>query len=498
MTTEHSKAAMVRKPDFDVAVVGLGPTGASLASLLGLQGLSVLVLEREAEIYDLPRAVHFDDETMRVFQWINIADDLADKIIINPGARFVDLEGNVLVDWSRPTAVTENGWHASYRFHQPDLERTLRARLASIDGVDVRLNHLVEQLQDQSSHVVIDYRDRRNGQAGQATASFVVGCDGARSVVRNAMPTRMTELGFEQRWLVIDVLLKSDMPELGRHTLQFCNPKRPATYCCNVGLRRRWEFALMEEERDSDMVKEESVWTFLERWIGPDDAELERTAIYTFKSEVAEDWVKGRMLLAGDAAHLTPPFMGQGMCAGIRDAANLAWKLAYSLKGRDHVPLLATYQSERKPHVTQYIQMAARMGALVNELDAGERSLFGAASEDGAIRMKSIKRPLGPGLGDLSDKNRGTLFPQFTLGNGERLDDHISHAFFVAIETSGGLACQERTAVNVVNAEDEPGLKSVLASIGAKAAVVRPDKHILASTNRVEEIDMMVEHVVKF
>ena len=482
-----------KKLEFDVAIVGLGPTGGVLAALLGLQGLSVLVLEREADIYDLPRAVHFDDETMRVFQSIGIADDLKNEIIINPGARFVDREGRVLVNWPRPTAVTENGWHASYRFHQPDFERTLRARLALIDGVDVRLGHHVEHLQDHGSHVVIDYRDRQKGQIDQAIASFVVGCDGARSFVRSSMPTQMTELGFEQRWLVVDVLLKREMPELGRHTLQFCNPERPVTYCCNVGLRRRWEFALSEDEQDDDMAKEEVVWALLKRWIGRDDAELERSAIYTFKSEVAEKWFKGRMLLAGDAAHLTPPFMGQGLCAGIRDAANLAWKLTYSQSGHDHAALLATYLSERKPHAIHYIETAARMGALVNEMDAGDRSVFGVESEDGTIQMKSVKRPLGPGLGDLNDKNRGTLFPQFVLKNGVRSDDHFGHAFFLAIDARSRLIRNGSAAAHALCAEDEPGLKAALASIDAMAAVVRPDKHILASTNSAEEIEAMVE-----
>lgn len=484
---------MDQNPAYDVAIVGLGPTGASLAALLGLQGLSVLVLERESDIYDLPRAVHFDDETMRVFQWIGIADDLRDKVIINPGARFIDPDGRVLVDWPRPTAITENGWHASYRFHQPDLEQLLRSRLASIDGVDIRLSHNVEYLQDLGSHVVINYRDMQKDKAAQTTASFVVGCDGARSIVRHSMPTHMTELGFEQRWLVIDVLLERDMPELGRHTLQFCNPERPATYCCNVGNRRRWEFALHEHEQDADMIKEDAVWALLKRWISPNDAELERLAIYTFKSEVAEDWVKGRMLLAGDAAHLTPPFMGQGLCAGIRDAANLAWKLAHCQGGRDHDALLITYQSERKPHATHYVETAARMGALVNSMDADEWPLFGAESKAGAMRMESIKRPLGPGLGDPSDRNRGTLFPQFLLNDGKRSDDHVDHAFFIAIDMRDRFKNDDLGSFQVISADDEPGLKAVLASIDAKAVIIRPDKHILASTNQVELIDTLVK-----
>ncbi|MGI9504070.1 MAG: bifunctional 3-(3-hydroxy-phenyl)propionate/3-hydroxycinnamic acid hydroxylase, partial [Geminicoccaceae bacterium] len=467
-------------------------TGATLAALLGLQGVSVLVLEREAEIYDLPRAVHFDDETMRVFQGVGIADHLKDKVIINPGARFVDCDGKVLVDWPRPTAITENGWHASYRFHQPDLERILRAKLASIGDVDVRLGHLVDGLEDHGSHVSISYWDRQKGRSGKARARCVVGCDGARSTVRDAMQTPMSALGFEQRWLVVDVLLNRDKLALGRHTLQFCSPERPATYCCNVGLRRRWEFALLDGEQDADMLRQDTVWACLKRWIGPDDAELERIAIYTFKSEVAEAWVKGRLLLAGDAAHLTPPFMGQGLCAGIRDAANLAWKLAYSLKRRDDGALLATYESERKPHVTHYIKTAARMGAIVNELDAGIKSLPDIQSYDGTVHLKSVKRPLGPGLGDPDDKNRGMLFPQFICKNGERSDELVGHAFFLAIDRRGSVSGGWPPEGQTLCCEAEPNLKTALASIDAHAAVVRPDKHILASTNDAETIEEML------
>lgn len=168
------------------------PIEGTLAALLGLQGFSVLDL-------DLPRAARFNDETMRVFQWIGIADDLADTMAVHPGAHFVDLDGKVLLDWPRPTAKTENGWYASYRLHQPDLERTLHAKLASIDGVKVRVGHVVEQVLDQGSHVIVDFNDGQHDQAGWTTAHFVVGCDGAHAVVRSALATRMKARSFEQR-----------------------------------------------------------------------------------------------------------------------------------------------------------------------------------------------------------------------------------------------------------------------------------------------------------
>jgi 3-(3-hydroxy-phenyl)propionate hydroxylase len=189
--------------------------------------------------------------------------------------------------------------------------------------------------------------------------------------------------------------------------------------------------------------------------------------------------------------------MGQGLCAGIRDVANLAWKLIACLMGRNHEALLASYQSERKPHATDYIETAARMGALVNEMEAGAKTLFGDETEDGAVRMKSIKRPLGPGLGHPSDKNRGTLFPQFTLRNGERLDDHVGHEFFLAIDGKRSSVGGDIAFRHILSTEDEPDLKPVLSAIDAKAVVVRPDKHILVSAKAVKEIDMLVGYALR-
>jgi len=227
---------------YDVVIIGLGPTGAMMANLLGLQGIRTLVLEREQKIYNLPRAVHFDDETMRAFQTVGISQSLSEKVIVNKGMRFYDYSGRLLLDWPREQQITKNGWHASYRLHQPDLETELRTSLQKYPHVEMRLGCKVVKLVEGDNDVEVRYLSQE-GKEETVTGSYIVGCDGARSLVRKAMDVEMEHLGFKQRWLVIDVILKREMPELDDCTIQYCDPVRPATYCRNPGLRRRWEFA---------------------------------------------------------------------------------------------------------------------------------------------------------------------------------------------------------------------------------------------------------------
>ncbi len=484
---------MVSEPlstDHDVIIIGLGPTGAVLASLLGLSGLSVLVLEREAEIYPLPRAVHFDDEAMRVFQTIGIADRVFAKTTVNKGTRFVDPDGTILLNWPRPQEISVHGWHPSYRFHQPELEEVLRRALLLHESVDVRLGHAAESITDHGDHVAVSYRDRATDSRHHAAAQYVVGCDGARSLVREVMGTAMEQLGFEQRWLVVDLLLKRDKPELGKFTLQFCDPVRPATFCCNPGNRRRWEFALLEGEDDQEMSRPETVWRLLSRWLSENEADLERKAIYTFQSAVAEDWRRGRLLLAGDAAHLTPPFMGQGMCAGIRDAANLAWKLALCCRGHAGDALMETYQSERRSNAKSYVETAVNMGKLVNRMGAEYATKLGDSSGNGAALMQSLQLKLGPGLGDVADETRGKLFPQPRLRSGQLMDDEIGYQPVLIVD--GEMVDRPLPdGLRVIAVDDEPALKPILADMEANAVLVRPDRYVLGSAPTRDALDRL-------
>jgi 3-(3-hydroxy-phenyl)propionate hydroxylase len=477
----------------DVAIVGCGPAGATLANLLALRGLSVLVLEREAEIHNLPRAVHFDGECMRVFQTMGVADALRPQLLVSPGMKFVDADGHVLIDWSRPQQLGPQGWHASYRFHQPAFEAVLRQRMASHAGIDLRLRREVFSVEPQADHVQLQFEDMRSGQRCRAAARYVVGCDGARSLVRRCMDTALDDLQSHQRWLVLDLLLKRARPDLGDHSIQFCDPRRPGTYVRGVGARRRWELMLMPGDDPATITRPEQVWPLLSRWITPDDATLERPAVYTFHAVVARGWRHGRLLIAGDAAHQTPPFMGQGMCAGVRDAANLAWKLADVLRGVAPESLLDSYESERAPHVREFIATAVRLGGIIQATDPAQVARRNAEMTANPQVFHTPQPALGPGWHDGGD-TAGRIAAQPLLAGGHRFDDGIGyhHALVVRPDLADAAMALAGGRARVVQATD-PALQAWLADLAAAAVLLRPDRYIAGTAADLRTLGMLLQ-----
>lgn len=485
----------------DVVVVGLGPTGAVLANLLGLCGIRVHVLERFTDPYPLPRAVHFDDEIMRVFQTIGVADQVSAICRINVGMRFVDNDGNLLLDWPRSQQIGPHGWYPSYRFHQPELERILRAGLQCRETVTAETGKEVTDLLDNGELALVDYVDRETGDQSTIEAGYIVGCDGANSIVRRSMGVTETDRGFNERWLVTDLLLTKPKPQLGDHTVQYCNPARPATYARGPGQRRRWEIALLDREDADEMCKPDTVWRLLERWIGPSDAEIERAAVYRFQSIIADQWRAGRLLIAGDAAHRTPPFMGQGMCAGIRDTVNLGWKLAAVVRGEASDTMLDSYGSERIPHVRSYIDTAIRLGRLINASESREALDAAFRQPDGSTRMESISPPLGPGLHVGDDAAGARLFPQPILEDGQRFDDLAGYRFALAIEptfrigASSALIDAVERHCRVVELADFTELAVPAIKTGARAILIRPDRYILGTATDHRTLSDLIEAI---
>jgi len=289
--------------------------------------------------------------------------------------------------------------------------------------------------------------------------------------------------------------LKRDMPELGDHTIQHCDPRQPVTYVRGPFNRRRWEMAVPDEADAGAVASPPAVWKRLGRWITPDDAEIERTAVYTFHSLVAASWRKGRLFIAGDAAHQTPPFMGQGMCAGIRDAANLGWKLALACRGGGGDELLDSYESERLPHATEYILTAIRLGGLINT--AGTEAALRAAIPDagGTARMESIQPPLGPGLGE--GRHRGRLFGQPVLADGRRMDRSAGHGFVLvcADDVAEALRCPD--GVELVTTKNAPDVETHLARFGVRAVLLRPDRFILGTADTAQEAADMLSRQLR-
>jgi len=487
---------------FDVIVVGLGPVGATLSNLLGKCGVRVLVLDREASAYHLPRAVHFDDEVMRVFQTINVGDAIAKTLRINPGMKFVDEKGSLLLDWPRPQEISSQGWNASYRFHQPDIEVILRSALEQYPHVTVRTCCEVLTIEDHNGVANLTYKDLQTSEVHQVSAKYVVGCDGGRSLVRGIMGVGMEDFGFNERWLVVDVLLKKEKPELGDYTIQYCNPGRPATYARGPGIRRRWEITIKNNEASEEVIKDEAVWKFLKPWINQSDANLERAAVYTFNSAVVKEWRKGRLLVAGDAAHLTPPFMGQGMCAGIRDVSNLAWKLALCVQGNASETLLDSYGIERYPHAKEYILTAVRLGRLINTCGTEEALKTALQPSNSSARMTSISPSLGKVLAAGDALPAGRLFPQPKMSNDSLSDDLNGYRFVLFIDQSIiSLSDSQRNllthrSIQIVDTSQSNDLKGYLSDFDAKAILVRPDRYILGRANSLTQLQLLVEQSI--
>ena len=278
---------------YDVAIIGLGPTGGTLANLLGAAGRSVLVIDRETSIYPLPRAIHFDGEVMRIFQSAGLRAPV--EGISRPGLKgmhFVNAAGETLLIRGGVTAHGPHGCANNHYFHQPELEGVLREGVARFCHVQVCLQAEVLQITDQGDHVDLQVLDRVEGHTRTWQARYVVGCDGARSLVRKTLGATMTDLGLHQPWLVFDAILKRPVA-LPDHTVQHCDPARPATFCNVIGQRRRWEIMLMPGDDPVAIVRPENVWKLVSRWITPADADLERAVVYTFHSVIARGWRRG-------------------------------------------------------------------------------------------------------------------------------------------------------------------------------------------------------------
>ena len=290
------------RPELDVAVVGCGPTGAVLANLLGPRGWRIGVFDREPDLLDQPRAVHFDGEVMRIFHAAGLAGAMTPLIRPSAGMQYVNVAGTVMLERKPAAATGLHGWANNYLFHQPDLERALRQGLARYPGVKLLLRHEVEAVVQDDAGATLSVRSLHTQAVRDVRARWVVGCDGARSLVRDTIGCAQLDLGLHQPWLVVDVMLQRDVA-LPAPTVQFCDPARPATFVNVTGRRRRWEIMLMPGDDAQTITQPERMWELLARWIHPGDATLVRAAVYTFHSLIAERWRDRRLLIAGDSAH---------------------------------------------------------------------------------------------------------------------------------------------------------------------------------------------------
>ena len=509
----------------DIAIVGFGPVGQVLALLLGRQGHDVVVLERQPAPYPRPRAVVFDSEVGRLLQSAGVADGVRSISAAVPDHyewRNAAGEPLVRIDWS---GDGPGGWPVVSFFTQPHLEEVLADAVSKVDTVRVHRGAEVRELVTHADHVELTW-GAPTAQAQTTRARYVIGADGANSFVRQHMRTRTEDLGFFFDWLICDVVPTDDEPWTGPMNWQLCDPARPTTIVSGGPGRRRWEFMRLPGERVEELNTTEAAWRLLEPWgRTPANSSLERHAVYTFQARWAEQWNEGRLLLAGDAAHLMPPFAGQGMCSGIRDAANLAWKLDLVLRDRAREALLDSYTEERRTHLQHAIHMSVELGKIICVLDpelAAERDArMIAGGADPAVVMPA---PPPSGLTDgvlhhgpagAPAAGAGKLGEQHLVRHGgdERMLDEFLDGPGFTLLTDGLPATDlspaarelaDRWDVRVVplttpESQDGHGYVDVrggylpaMRAQGAAAVLVRPDFYVFGRADR-SSIDSLLE-----
>jgi 3-(3-hydroxy-phenyl)propionate hydroxylase len=484
----------------DVAIIGCGPVGALAANLLGKAGLRTIVIERESDPYPLPRAVHLDHEMMRLFADAGLLDRVTPLMFATDGHIHIGADGGVIRYLGSAGDPRPFTFANDYFFYQPELETALRDAVARYPHVTSRYGSGVTDVAQDADGVTLTL------PGGETVcARYAIGCDGARSTVRKALGVGLDDLDFEEPWLVVDAEVDgpirfpgfAGVPEsadLQRLSVMLCDPRRPATIVPGRGNHRRWEFMLLPHEDDQAMTAPETVAALVEPWVEGVPHRIVRAATYRFHGLVAEQWQVGRVFLAGDAAHQTPPFFGQGMCHGMRDVANLAWKLALVIGGKADAALLETYQPERDPHVRAVIGAAVDAGRYICQLDPDL-----AAERDRALRAATGPRTaadlIPPLTGALVEPGAGERFLQPMMGRPDgglvRLDA-LSGGGWVIV-TNGAVPLSESAsavwnalggkviAVGADAADVEGHLAGWFERHGAVAAIVRPDFYTCAA-----------------
>ncbi|MFA9430197.1 bifunctional 3-(3-hydroxy-phenyl)propionate/3-hydroxycinnamic acid hydroxylase [Egicoccus sp. AB-alg2] len=485
---------MRETPPLDVVVVGGGPVGVTLSNLLAQHGLRVTALERETDVYHMPRARHVDWEGMRIFQTFGAADRLEQDMLATRGLRVLDASGELLLEYTAPP-LHPAGW-ADYQMSQPNLEETLRGALASTATGELRTAHEVTALEDRSDHVVVHVRDLVRGTTAALRTRFVVGCDGANSMVRDHIGSRYQPLGPDHPFLVVDAAGgNGQLPD--RPTI-VCDPTRPHYVSPGGRFPSRFEFMVMPDDDPDELTSTESVIGLLRDVIPTGQFEIVRAALYRFHSLAVDRWRSGRVMIAGDAAHVQPPFMGQGLMSGLRDAANLAWKLALVCQGESDESLLDTYEAERKAHARAWIEEANRIGGIVMTTDADEARARDLRLAENSAELRPIEPQLGPGLHSDDPPPAGTLAPQPRLADGRRMDDVVGPRFLLAARASLLRAATTDLPGSehiVVLDDDDPGIGQLLDGLRASAVIIRPDRYVLGLAHSPEGLSRLVDRV---
>lgn len=510
---------MSTSADYDIAVVGFGPSGAVAAGLLGGTGASVYVCDRQRAVYDKPRAIAVDHEILRVFQQLGIIDRIMPYVEPFTPSAYYGVDGQLIKRMTMVAPPYPLGYTPSNVFSQPPVEVVLREHVQAMDNVTVALGTEVTSLEQNSSGVTLQLRSD-DGTTSQVRARYVIACDGASSTVREHVGITLQDLEFDEPWLVVDVLANErGLAKLPTTSVQYCEADRPSTIVIGPKNHRRWEISLKEGEDPQKVTQPEETWKLLSRWITPDDGELWRQASYRFHALVAERWRAGRVFIAGDAAHQQPPFLGQGMCQGVRDVANLGWKLAAVLRGdvegKAAEALLDSYGIERKEHVCQLTDRIKGIGAVICERDetrARARDAHLLAECGGNVRdtpRQDVIPRLETGcLATVDHPARGTIFPQPWIqsanGGARRFDERAGNGWLLVLDAAytGSIAsaASRIPGLNILHFgpnlnETEGVAASWFQRFGCQAALVRPDRYVYGVASSPSTLAALIEEL---
>lgn len=476
---------------YDVAIIGYGPTGATAANLLGQAGLKVAVIERDPDIYHRARAISTDEEVLRIWQSIGLADRLQRDMLAGRPVAFVDAHGRPFIE----TVINGRGCgHPSQQFlYQPAVDEVLRDGVTRFANVEVLLEHECLRVANRPDDAELLLADLRADALTRISARYVIAADGGSSPTRGQLGIGYSGRTYTERWVVIDTKVIKEWDAHDR--LRFhCNPDRPTVDCPTPLGHHRWEYPAEAGDDESYLVSDEAVWQVLrDQGITPEHVKILRAVVYSHHVRIADRWRVGRVFLAGDAAHAMPPWIGQGMSAGVRDAANLCWKLDAVLRGHAAESLLDSYAAERKPHVTEVTRRAVLVGRVITE-----RRPWVAALRNHALRaLTKIPGVLGAGqrkywIPDARYRDGffcrsansavGWQIPQPTV-DGTLLDDVLGGRWALLYTGAPPTGAQAWARIGIpAMAITEPGLTSWLADRGADAVVLRPDGFIYAAT----------------
>ena len=502
----------MRYIDNQVTIIGAGPVGLLLAILLGQKGHEVVLVDRWQSIYDRPRAVTMDAEVARILASLGIDCD-SDPAFENHQELYywknADLQDLQIVDWE---SVAPCGWHVTYWFNQPEFEARLMSMAEACESITILRGWQAIKLLNGDNGVAVELRQTPeifgpDGNRCTLRSQYLVGADGANSFVREALGSPIMDRGYFFDWLILDMIPHADY-KMSPAQWQLCDPKRPTTLVPGGPGRRRWEFMVLPDEDPNEIAKPEAAWELLKPWgLTRENAELERSAVYRFQARWAEQWRFGRSMIAGDAAHLMPPFAGEGMCAGLRDAVALGWRLNGILQGHLSDAALDSYESERKPHAKHYIDFSQQLGDIIcitdpEQADQRDKAMIAdlIARDYAPITGDHVK--LGPGLWCENTPGSGEISAQGCVGYGGkqgRFDQVVGQGWFILCANTDTKTLLSDPQIELFRNLDgrilsvgpagagfdiddiEGFYKNWMAELAVQYVIIRPDFYVAAS-----------------